>query len=81
MIRIHITAWAAVSLPGEGSPSVSPEGSCYLSSGSVRAEVTMGVTWGRSWGCIASQSENPPIQSNAVDITLEINFSKQTEYV
>jgi hypothetical protein len=30
----------------------------------------MGVTWGSSCGCIASQSEKPPMQSNAVDITL-----------
>jgi hypothetical protein len=42
----------------------------HLSSGLVSAEVTMGVTWGSSCGCIASQSEKPPMQSNAVDITL-----------
>jgi hypothetical protein len=36
----------------------------------VSAEVTIGVTWGSSCGCIASQSEKPPMQSNAVDITL-----------
>ena len=39
------------------------------SSGLVRAEVTMGVTWGSRWGWTASQSEKPPIQSRAVEIT------------
>ena len=40
-----------------------------LSSELPRADVTIGVTWGRSWGCMANQSENPPIQSSTVENT------------